>query len=66
LDAHFIDYYGDSQGRPPKWPLREILKAIIWILHTGAQWHQLPKNFPPYQKVDLCQSITPRDDRLAD
>jgi hypothetical protein len=34
LEAHFIDYYGDTQGRSPKWPLREILKAIIWILHT--------------------------------
>ena len=51
LEAHFIDYYGDLQGRPPKWPLRNILEAIIWILHTGAQWRRLPENFPPYQTV---------------
>lgn len=51
FEAHFMDYYGETQGRPPKWPLRHILEAVVWILHTGAQWRCLPKNFPPYQTV---------------
>ena len=26
---------------------RELLNAILYMLHTGCQWRQLPKDFPP-------------------
>lgn len=38
----------DGRGRPRK-PDRDILEGILWILKTGAQWNELPREFPPYQ-----------------
>lgn len=34
---------------PPsrKWPTRELLNGILYVLTTGCQWDQLPKDFPP-------------------
>jgi transposase len=37
-----------KRGRPRK-DDRAILEGILWILRTGARWHDLPKEFPPYQ-----------------
>jgi transposase len=38
----------DGRGRPWR-DKREVLDGILWILKTGAQWNQLPANYPPYQ-----------------
>jgi putative transposase len=38
-------------GRPPKWGLRVVVDAILYILATGCQWRALPKDFPPYSTV---------------
>jgi transposase len=38
-------------GRPPKWPLRTVMDAILYILATGCQWRALPKDFPPFTTV---------------
>ena len=38
-------------GRPPKWHLRTIMDAILYILATGCQWRALPKEFPPFTTV---------------
>ena len=38
-------------GRPPKWSLRVIMDAILYILATGCQWRALPKDFPPFTTV---------------
>jgi len=38
-------------GRPPKWPLRTIMDAILYIVSTGCQWRALPKDFPPFTTV---------------
>ena len=38
----------DGKGRPWRDP-RDILNAILWILRTGAPWHDLPERYPPYQ-----------------
>lgn len=38
----------DGRGRPRRND-REILDGILWILKTGAQWHELPREYPPYQ-----------------
>ena len=39
------------RGRPWRWPLREILDAIFYIVRTGAQWRQLPYEYPPWQTI---------------
>ena len=38
-------------GHPRKWPLREILNAILYTASTGCQWEMLPKDFPPPSTV---------------
>ena len=41
----------DSQHRKLKYPIRDIMNAIMYILKTGCQWSMLPKDFPPYNTV---------------
>ena len=41
----------DPQHRKRKYPLRDIMNAIMYILKTGCQWRMLPKDFPPYNTV---------------
>ncbi len=38
-------------GRPEKYPKREILDAIFYILRGGCAWRLLPHDFPPWQMV---------------
>lgn len=42
-----------KQGRAPKYPRREILNAIFYVLRTGCQWRHLPHDFPPWGTVYL-------------
>lgn len=42
-----------KQGRTPKYPRREILNAIFYVLRTGCQWRHLPHDFPPWGSVYL-------------
>lgn len=37
-----------KKGRPPQ-PFREVLNGILWVLRTGAPWHDLSNRYPPYQ-----------------
>jgi len=37
-----------TRGRPPR-QAREVLNGVLWILRSGARWHDLPDRFPPYQ-----------------
>jgi transposase len=39
------------QGRPRKYSMRSMFNAICYVLKTGCQWEQLPKDFPPYKQV---------------
>jgi putative transposase len=39
------------RGRPWRWPLRTILDGIFYIIRTGAQWRQLPHDYPPWPTV---------------
>ena len=39
------------RGRPWRWPLREILDGIFYVLRTGCQWRQLPHEYPPWPTV---------------
>ncbi len=40
---------GKRRGRP--WAdTRSVFEGVLWILRTGAQWAELPRDkFPPYQ-----------------
>ena len=39
------------RGRPRTTDLRAVVDAIFYIVQTGCQWRQLPKDFPPYTTV---------------
>jgi len=42
--------YGKVDGRGrPRVSAREVWNGILWILRTGAPWHDLPDRYPPYQ-----------------
>jgi putative transposase len=36
-------------GRPAKYPRREIVKAILYLLRSGCSWRLLPPDFPPWR-----------------
>jgi putative transposase len=36
---------------PPNWERREIVDAILYVLHSGCTWRLLPHDFPPWQTV---------------
>src|SRR5258708_31025902 len=38
----------DGRGRPWRDP-RDVLNGILWVLRTGAAWHDLPERYPSYQ-----------------
>ena len=41
----------DPQHRKRKYPLWEIMNAIMYMVKTGCQWRMLPKDLPPYYTV---------------
>src|SRR5580692_10386309 len=38
----------DGRGRPWSDP-RAVLNGVLWVLRTGAPWHDLPPRYGPYQ-----------------
>jgi putative transposase len=40
-----------ARGRPWRWPMRAILDGIFYLVRTGAQWRQLPHEYPPWPTV---------------
>ncbi len=38
-------------GRPRKTDMREVMNAVRYVLRTGCQWRQLPKDFLPRSTV---------------
>ncbi len=34
-------------GRPRKVNIREVMNGLLYILGTGCQWRQIPKDLPP-------------------
>ena len=38
----------DGKGRP-RVNNRAILNGILWVMRTGAPWHDMPNRYPPYQ-----------------
>jgi len=41
----------DKRGPKQKYELREICNAIYYVLATGVQWRNIPKDFPPWRTV---------------
>lgn len=39
-----------STGRPPRDP-RQMMDGVLWILNTGAQWRDLPRELGPKSTV---------------
>ena len=39
------------RGRKPRIPRREMVNAILYRLHTGCQWRDLPHDFPKWNTV---------------
>ncbi len=38
-------------GRPAEVSLRQVINAILYVLTTGCQWRQLPREFPAWSAV---------------
>ena len=38
-------------GRPRGVDMREVLNGILYILSTGCQWRQIPKDLPPRSTI---------------
>jgi transposase len=39
----------DPRGRPRS-DVRSVMNGVLWILKTGAQWREMPRDkYPPYQ-----------------
>ena len=38
-------------GTRSKYPRREMLNAIFYVLRTGCSWRDLPHDFPPWKSV---------------
>jgi putative transposase len=38
-------------GRPRKYPLREIVNALFYVVKNGCTWRALPHDFPPWEDV---------------
>src|SRR3954449_7482506 len=42
---------GTRGGRPPKYPRRRIVDAILYVDRTSCSWRQSPNDFPPWDTV---------------
>lgn len=38
-----------SEGRPIKYPRREVLNGIVYVLRTGCAWRMIPHDLPPWR-----------------
>ena len=38
-----------STGRPIKYPRREVVNGIRYVLRTGCAWRMLPHDLPPWR-----------------
>ena len=43
--------YNNGYGNRRKYPIREIINAIFYVVKTGCQWRFLPSDFPKWHTV---------------
>ena len=51
---HLIEPYLPAPchcGRRRRWPMRDIIEAIFYLLRAGCPWRLLPDSFPPWRTV---------------
>ena len=36
------------RGRPRRWPMREVINAIFYVLRSGCPWRQMPTDLVPW------------------
>src|SRR6202162_2517332 len=53
-------------ARPTVAFTRAVLNGVLWILRTGAPWHDLPPRYPPYQTCHRRFQQWRRDGLLTD
>jgi len=41
----------DGRGRPREVDVREVVNAILYVLHEGCRWRALPHDFPAWGTV---------------
>ena len=41
----------DGRGRPREVDLREVVNALLYVLHEGCRWRALPHDFPAWGTV---------------
>jgi transposase len=47
LPLQTLDPERKGAGRPLKLDLRMVLNAILYVVVTGCQWRNLPREYPP-------------------
>ena len=56
-------------GRPRRWPERELVNAIGYVLRAGCPWRYLPEGYPPWETAYAYLRRWQRDgtwERLVD
>ena len=47
----YVELERQGRGRPLKINMREAVNAMLYVVKTGCQWANIPKEFPPFQSV---------------
>ncbi len=50
-----------SGGRPRKYPLREVINSIQYVLRAGGAWRLMPHDLPHWQTAYQCFRAWRRD-----
>jgi putative transposase len=48
---HLFPQGDGSTGRPRRYPVREIVNAVLYLARGGTSWRMLPHDFPPWKTV---------------
>ncbi len=40
-----------ATGRPRKWPMREIINGIFYVMRAGCPWRLVPSDLPPWGTI---------------